>query len=461
MTYPEAIAYLHSLTDYEKTRLARYAPDVLDLSRVERLLAALGNPHTQFPSVHIAGTKGKGSTSAIIESCLRAAGHRTGFYISPHLHTFRERIQVAGVKIAREEVVSLVEELRPVVEREPGITTFEAITALGFLYFARRAVDIAVVEVGLGGRLDATNVLLPEVCAITSISLDHTYLLGDTLAQIAAEKAGIIKPGVPVVSAPQHPEAGAVIEATALARQAPLTQVGRDWCFEGGPADLDGQQFSIRRNDGAVSDLEGEYWLPLLGRHQLENAATAVATLATLRARGATPKAPNGFTVPAEAVHAGLRTVSWPGRMELLSREPPVVVDCAHNPYSVEVLCAALAEWFPGRRWTLIFGASSDKDIIGMLRLLVPISDYVIVTRSDHPRSAAPADLADMVASLNGDRHSGAEIAVNVKKALRRGLAVLREGGGLLVTGSIFVVADAREEWALYSGRPALDNDNP
>ncbi|RLC67223.1 MAG: bifunctional folylpolyglutamate synthase/dihydrofolate synthase, partial [Chloroflexi bacterium] len=174
MDYIETIAYLHSLTDYEKTRVERYTPETLDLSRVERLLAALGNPHTRFPAIHIAGTKGKGSTAALCESSLRAAGYRTGFYTSPHLHTFRERIQVAGQKITRAEVVALVEEVRPVIERVSGVTTFEAVTAIGFLYFARAGVDVAVVEVGLGGRLDATNVLTPEVSVVTSLSLDHT-----------------------------------------------------------------------------------------------------------------------------------------------------------------------------------------------------------------------------------------------------------------------------------------------
>ncbi len=235
MEYREAIEYLHSLTDYEKRRIERYSPQTLDLSRVERLLESLGNPHRAYRSVHIAGTKGKGSTSAMIEAVLRAAGYRTALYTSPHLHTFRERIRIGPDPIAREEVVALVEELRPLIARVPGVTTFEAITAMAFAYYARKQVEVAVVEVGLGGRLDATNVLLPEVSVITSLSLDHTYLLGDTLPQIAAEKAGIIKPGTPVVTAPQRLEALAVIEETARQKRAPLTVVGRDWAWEAGP----------------------------------------------------------------------------------------------------------------------------------------------------------------------------------------------------------------------------------
>lgn len=448
MDYIETIAYLHSLTDYEKTRVERYTPETLDLSRVERLLAALGNPHTRFPAIHIAGTKGKGSTAALCESSLRAAGYRTGFYTSPHLHTFRERIQVAGQKITRAEVVALVEEVRPVIERVSGVTTFEAVTAIGFLYFARAGVDVAVVEVGLGGRLDATNVLTPEVSVVTSLSLDHTYLLGDTLAEIAYEKAGIIKPGIPVVSAPQRAEAIRVIETVSRERKAPLVEVTRDWDYDPGPADLEGQLFTARRVGGGESALDGEYWIPLLGRYQLENAASAVAALDVMCQRG--------FDVPAEAVREGFRAVRWPGRLEILSREPLVVVDCAHNPYSTRALRQALEEWFPGQSWVLIFGASADKDVGGMLQALLPMSEYVIVTRSDHPRAAAPIELADAVASAGG----GAEVSVNVKKSLRRGLEMMDPGGGLLVTGSIFLVADAREEWARRTGEPVPDNDD-
>lgn len=447
MNYTETIAYLYSLVDYERVRIERYTPETYDLSRVERLLAAVGNPHTCFPAMHIAGTKGKGSTAAMSEACLRAAGYRTGFYTSPHMHTFRERIQVDRHKIAREEVVALVEEIRPLIERTPGVTYFEAITAIGFLHFARSAVDVAVVEVGLGGRLDATNVLTPEVSVITSLSLDHTYLLGNTLAEIAREKAGIIKPGIPAVSAPQRAEAIKVLEAVSREREASLTEVGRDWNYEPGPADLDGQAFTARCVTGGGSDLDGEYWIPLLGRHQLENATSAIAALDILRQRG--------FRIPVEAVREGLHSVRWPGRLEILSRKPLVVVDGAHNPYSAQVLRRALEEWFPDHRWVLIFGASADKDVAGMLKALLPISEHTIVTRSDHPRAATPVELADVVALVGG----GAEISVNVRKSLRRGLAVMGPASGLLVTGSTHLIADVHEEWARYTGASLPDND--
>lgn len=447
MTYREAIEYLHSLTDYEKRRLERYSPETLDLSRVERLLDMVGNPHRLYPSVHIAGTKGKGSTSAMIESVLRAAGYRTGLYTSPHLHTFRERIRIGADLISRQDVVTLAEEFRPLIARIPGITTFEAITAIAFTYFARQKIDVLVAEVGLGGRLDATNVIRPEVAVITSLSLDHTQLLGNTLPEIAAEKAGIIKHAIPVVTAPQRPEALAVIEETARARQAPLTVVGRDWVWEPGPFDLKGQFFTVRRIGEGRNDLAGEYWLSLLGRHQLENGATALAALQILLERG--------FRLSRAVAQEGLRIVKWPGRLEVLNTDPLVVVDCAHNPYSTEVLQETLREWFPGRRWVLIFGASADKDIPGMLRALLPIADYLIVTRSEHPRSATPVELADMAASVGG----GAEIAVNIRRAFQRALTLLRPDTGILVTGSIFLVAEAREEWAEHNGQPVPEND--
>ena len=447
MSYPETIAYLYSLIDYEKMRIERYTPESHNLSRVERLMTGMGNPHNDFRAVHIAGTKGKGSTAAMCEACLRAAGYCTGLYISPHLHTFRERIQVGGNKIAQEDVVTLVKQARPLIDQIPDVTYFEAITAIGFLHFARSDVDVAVVEVGLGGRLDATNVLTPDATVITSLSMEHTYLLGDTLAEIAYEKAGIIKPGIPTVSAPQRAEAIQVLERVGRERESRLIEIGRDWDYQPGPVDLDGQQFTIKRVSSGGSELDGEYWIPLIGRHQVENAACAVAALDVLGQQG--------LSLPGDAVQQGLRAVRWPGRMEVLCREPLVVVDGAHNPYSMRVLRAALEEWFPDKRWVVVFGASADKDVAGMLEVLLPISDYVIVTRSDHPRAAAPVELADAVARAG----AGAEVSVNVKKSIRRGLAMMDPGSGLLVTGSLHLVADAREEWARNVGSPVPDDD--
>jgi dihydrofolate synthase/folylpolyglutamate synthase len=250
------------------------------------------------------------------------------------------------------------------------------------------------------------------------------------------------------VSAPQRAEAIRVLQAISRERGAPLTEVGRDWDYEAGSLDLDGQTFTAWRVSDGGSNLDGEYRIPLLGRHQVENGTSALAALDILHRRG--------FCISAEIAREGLRNVQWPGRMEILSHEPLVVGDGAHNVYSTNMLRKTLEEWFPGRRWVLIFGASVDKDVNGMLEALLPVSDYVIVTRSDHPRAASPVELADAVAAAGG----GAEISVNVRKSIQRGLAMMDPGSGLLVTGSLHLVADAREEWAVHTGFPWPEDDN-
>ena len=365
-----------------------------------------------------------------------SAGLRTGLYISPHLHTYRERMQINSEPIPRTRMTELVEAIQPTVETIPGLTTFEVTTAIAFRYFMESNVDLAVMEVGLGGRLDATNVITPEVSIITSLSLDHTYLLGDTLGEIAFEKAGIIKPGVPVVSAPQKDEALAVLRRIADERHAPLTVVGEDVVWEPVSRTLTGQHLRIS-HPGKPSDLDGTYEVSLLGDFQRENAAVAVAATDVLRDTG------HAWATP-EHVRAGLSTVSWPGRMEILNEDPRLVVDCAHNPYSAKVLAESLRTWFPDTSWILIYGASTDKDIAGMLEALLPLSKHVIVTRSYHPRAAAPYVLADLCADLG----HGAEIAVNPKRALEQASYRLRSGWGIIATGSIFLVADVREAWA-------------
>jgi dihydrofolate synthase/folylpolyglutamate synthase len=480
LDYKIALQYLYGLTDYKKERIARYDPETLDLSRVQRVLARLGDPHQRFASVHVAGTKGKGSVSAMCASVLQTAGLRTGLYTSPHLHTFRERIRVNGELIAPETLVTLVEECRPVFDAEPDLTTFEAITALGFIYFARCAVDFAVVEVGLGGRLDATNVITPQVAAITSLSFDHTYLLGDTLADIAREKAGIIKPGVPIVCAPQEAEALGVIQEVCDERRAPLTLIGRDWTWRplpslpthaemGDPSPgLNGQSFELNSVQKS-STLQGKHTISLLGRHQLDNAAVTIAAL-DLLARGGVPLQPHHL-------RRGLAEVRWPGRFEILQQDPPLVVDCAHNADSVSKLVAALEEWFPGRRWTFILGASSDKDVRGMLRALAPRIDRLLATQSSHARALPPqkvAELAQETLPSAGVPFAKVTVTSDVTSALNlvpRGDEAqhssisdpsFTEGRqAICVTGSIFAVADAREAWARYTGRPLPEIDGP
>lgn len=436
MKYHDVLRYLYGLVDYEKRRIERYSAREFKIERVIGLLDKMGNPHLQYPTLHIAGTKGKGSVSAMMAYIAMAAGLKTGLYISPHLHTYRERIQINGQPISRAAMTRLVESIQPTVETIPDLTTFEVTTALAFQHFLDSEVDLAVMEVGLGGRLDATNVITPEVSIITSLSLDHTYLLGDTLAEIAYEKAGIIKPGVPVVTAPQQEEALEVIRRTADERDAPLTVVGEDLQWTPVSRTLSGQEIQVTwpADDSALT---GTYEVALLGDFQQENAAVAIAATAVLQQTG------HDWLTP-QSVQAGLRQVSWPGRMEILNQEPRIVVDCAHNPYSARTLVDSLKTWFPNAKWILIYGASNDKDINGMLDALLPFSEHAIVTRSYHPRAAAPYVLADRCADLG----SGAEIAVNPKRALEQASRRLEANMGIIATGSIFLVADVREAWA-------------
>ncbi len=324
LPYQEALDYLYSFVDYSRERSDRYSADAFDLARMADLMARLGNPQLAYPTVHVAGTKGKGSVSALIASAMTQAGYKTGLYTSPHLVQFTERVQIDGEQIPAEEVVDITNLLRIHVPHVPDLTTFELITALGFLHFARMAVDCAVIEVGLGGRLDATNVIQPMVTVITSISLDHTQLLGETLAEIAYEKAGILKPGVPLVLSPQPSEARESILARADEIDSPVVEVGKDWRVEGVSQDLAGQSLAITGpgDNGRRLSLR----IPLLGQHQLENAAAAYATLDLARGRG--------LPVDDDAVQRGFAGVIWPGRFQILSQSPDVVVDAAHNAES-------------------------------------------------------------------------------------------------------------------------------
>jgi dihydrofolate synthase/folylpolyglutamate synthase len=443
LTYKEALDCIYSFIDYEKTIAFQYAPERFDLGRVVRLLTLLGNPHQRFHSVHVAGTKGKGSTSAMIASILSEAGHRAGLYTSPHLHTFRERIRLDGEMISADSVAALTERLQPLVAQVPDLTTFEIITALGFEYFAQSAVDVAVLEVGLGGRLDATNVVTPLVAVITPISFDHMQYLGHTLTAIATEKAGIIKPGVPVVSAPQPKEALAVIEATCRKRGSPLTVADRVWTRQMEEVTLHGQVFSTRRGNGKWST----YHLPLLGNHQLVNAVTALTTIDVLRRQG--------IDISAEAIANGLANVRWPGRLEIMGRHPWVVVDGAHNGDSAQKLAVALPALFSHRRMILVYGAMAGHSVPDMLAALLPIADEVILTRVDNPRGIDPADLLAEVQAHGRE----AECIIPVAAALERALDIASTEDMVCATGSLYVVADARAAWYKHTGEPSPETD--
>jgi len=434
MNYRQALDYIYSFTDLE--RRTGYTIGEFTLNRIEGLLALLDNPHLGFPSVHVAGTKGKGSTAAMIASILQTAGYHTGLYTSPHLHTFRERIRVDGRLISPEEVAFFTDLLRPRLEElDESPSTFEVTTALAFLYFSRRDVDIAVLEVGLGGRLDATNVVNPLVSVITSLSFDHTAILGNTLAQIAWEKAGIIKERGRVICAPQPQEALEVIENVCRDKGAELFLVGREWRWGRKEGSRDGQSFWVESFlEAGKPRRYDDLWIPLAGRHQLINAAMAVGAVELLRLRG--------MDIPTWAIYRGLAEVQWPGRLEVISHRPLVVVDGAHNVDSARRLVEAIEEDFPHERLVLVFGASTDKDIPGMLKELLPLAQQVIVTRARHPRAAEPSLLAEEV------RRRGREpiLAEDVPQAIGKALSLAWGAKDLvLVTGSLFLVAEARE----------------
>ena len=452
-TYQDALDYLYSFVDYGQMRTYKYSAQTFDLGRMFKLLEALGDPQTCYPVLHLAGTKGKGSVSAMCASVLQAAGYRTGFYTSPHLQDFCERIRVDDDLIPREVVAEIVDAMRPLVERVPGLTTFELNTALAFAYFARAHVSVAVIEVGLGGRLDATNVVTPLVSVITSLSYDHMNLLGNTLAEIAGEKAGIIKPGVPVVSAPQKDEAREVLEGIAAERGAPLSFVGRDWLYRPVEHSLERQTFEVwsareqlqlnawRTRGHAMSWVPLKLEIPLLGQHQVENGAVAYAALMTLRERGL-PISPTGM-------QAGFRSVNWPGRFEILSRHPFLVVDAAHNRDSAQKLKSAIAEYFPGRRVNLIFGASSDKDVAGMFTELLADDTVAraILVQAVHPRALEPEELADLAQAAKPDL--AVEVVPPVARALERALYFSTPEDVIVACGSLFVVAEVQAAYQL------------
>ncbi len=433
LAYNQALDYIYSFVDYSLKHASELAKAHFDLDRMRAFLAFLGHPERRYPVIHIAGTKGKGSVAALCAGALHAAGYRTGLYTSPHLQDFAERIQVDRTPIPHADLAALVEEIKPSIAQVPYLTTFEITTALGFLYFARRNVDAAVIEVGLGGRLDATNVVTPLVSVITSLSYDHTAVLGDTLAQIAAEKGGIIKPGRPVVSAPQAEEALDVIRRLCAERDAPLTLVGRDIHYESLGHSLDGQSLRIRTQAGEALEVR----IPLLGAHQVVNAAVAATALWTARREG--------LSVGDGAIRAGFAATEWPGRFEVVRREPPVVLDSAHNVDSARKLAETVNEYFAGWPVVLIVGASEDKDIAQMLRVWKSHLDLrkVIATRAAHPRALEPEELLRRAAQAGVE----GEAVMPVEAALARALEVAGDSALVLSAGSIFVTAAVRAVW--------------
>ncbi len=441
--YPSALEFLLGRVNYERTTNIPYRGAEFKLDRMRRLLALVGDPHLGLRAVHITGTKGKGSTAAMIAGVLTAAGLRTGLYTSPHLARTEERMAIDGQICPSDVFVALAAELQQAIERleseatmDPamaGATFFEVTTAMAFLHFARAHVAAAVLEVGLGGRLDSTNVCRPEVCVITSISFDHMKQLGHTLAAIAGEKAGIIKPGVPAVSGVLNDEPRRVITQQAAALAARLWQRGVDYDFharqESGGESLD--YFEPSQQPRLC--LEG-LQLQMLGEHQAANAAAAVCAVNRLRDRG--------WTISDAAIHTGLSSVRTPARIEIVSSSPTIILDVAHNPASIEALLAVVrCDWLDKRR-VLVFASSKDKDYAGMLRLLVPAFDAIVLTRYvENPRAADPAELLEIASALDARQ---IETAQQPAAALAKARRLAGPQDLICITGSFFLAAELR-----------------
>jgi dihydrofolate synthase/folylpolyglutamate synthase len=433
LNYSQAEEYLNSFTNYELIPGISYAQSGYSLRHVEELLNRMGNPQLTARTIHIAGTKGKGSVAAMIAQVLSSSGYKTGRYTSPHLHNLRERITIDGSLISEAEFAAAMAEVKPFIEsvkQDTGfaqLTYFEALTALAFAYFHKKRVEFQVLEVGLGGRLDATNVVTnPAVCIITSISLDHTQILGNTLEQIAREKAGIIKSGCWAVISPQPEEAASAISSICQEKEAKVVQIGKDVSWHKISGDLRQQSLVI---EGRTSKYQVS--IPLLGDFQLENAATAVAALEVL--------ASQGFSVSTADIAQGLAKVKWPGRFQILRQHPTVVIDGAHNAASMKRLVDNIKSYFPNKRILLVFGTSCDKDIPGIINEVVPLAPRVIVTQASHSR-AAP--LPTLVAEFT-KRGIEAETRETVKEAIFRALSLASGTDVICVTGSLFVVAEA------------------
>lgn len=454
--YQLALDYLYGLINFEQKRHDRYMASKIDPARPERLMAHFGSPHLKFPAIHIAGTKGKGSVAAMCAACLRASGLRVGLYTSPHVTEFRERIRIltpadAEGQITKEQFTALMAKMSPVVEQIPGITWFEVVTAIAFLHFATEEVDVAVVEVGLGGRLDATNVLTPLVSVITSLSFDHTEFLGNTLVEIAGEKGGIIKPGVPVVTAPQPVEAMERILELAQENKSPIIIVGQDWTYKGERQNGESweQKLIVHRSaDSGFVPTGSSFRLALAGAHQLENATVALAALNQVRSQFP------GLTF--EAVSAGLESVQWIGRLQIVHRvsgEPMVIVDCAHNPDSSAKLRHALMHDFEYERLWIVLGATKGKNLSGIMGQLLPIAEAIVVTVSTHPRAVEPDELAQVAFDLGYEVVSSS----GVSDAMIAAWELASPKDLICVTGSIFVVGDLLNEWESLQSRLCRD----
>jgi len=455
MTYPETIKYLEFFVNYEKIPVYPYK-ESLKLERIKEFLNIIGNPQGGLKCIHIAGTKGKGSTCAFISYILRASGYKVGLYTSPHLSDFKERIRIISPKtenqkqttdfegmISADDLADLVTKLKPGIDKYNqsskygSLSFFEVYTALAFVYFKEKEIDFAVLETGLGGRLDATNVVDALVCALTPVSYEHTQKLGDTLREIATEKAGIIKtnpkslptgqagqipnPKFIVISAPQEEEVRRVIRKKCQEAGAELNEIGKDIKYQ---KTEDG--FKVKTKFGRYENLK----IRLLGEHQLVNATVAIGVIGALRL--------HNIDVSADSIRSGLYNTCWPGRCEVISREPLVVLDGAQNIASSKALKEAIKENFKYKKLILVLGISNDKDIRGICNELYELADEVILTKTNNLRATEPEILAQYFIP------KAVSITSNVEEARNLAYHIAKEEDLILVCGSLFVVGEFR-----------------
>ena len=457
MDYAAAVEYILGFADFERAGNRR-VPEAFALDRINGLMDRLDRPQDGAVAaprltVHVAGSKGKGSTAAMIESILRAAGQRTGFFSSPHVHDFRERIRLDGEPIAAPRFAALVEGIRPVLEAElhdaPGrLSTFEILTAMAFSAFRDAAVDAQIIEVGLGGRLDCTNVMRrKDVAVVTALSKEHVHVLGDDIRKIAWEKAGIVHAATnAVVLGPQRDAAAAqAVRAHVDDIPAPLVDVAERYATEPAGHEAAGQWFRLRRRRPAAGEpAETLHLLSLLGRHQIENAATAVATIDELRRQG--------LPVSDAALHTGLATVVWPARLETIARDPQIVIDGAHNEESLIRVLDSLPHYFTYDRLIVVIGVLRDKDLAPMAERLATQASAVVVTAAGHPRSRPAQDMAEVFAS----RIPEIVVEPRVATAVETARSLAGPGDLVCVLGSLFVAAEARAYIQRQAGgRPA------
>ncbi len=439
-TYRSAVNFLDTLVNVERLSPFQRPKQQFGLSSFSRLLSALGNPQKQLRCVHIAGTKGKGSTCAMLDRMLRANKLKVGVYSSPHLVDVRERVMINGVKVSEPEFARLVARVAETADSLPTRkpTYFEVLTAVAFLFFAKHDVDIALLETGVGGRLDCTNVVSrPIVCGITSISLDHTEFLGKTLTAIAAEKAGIFKEGIPAISVPQTPEVNRVLKRAAAAAGTPLRFAGEDiefnYRFERSRVHGPHSRVSVITPTSRFQHLA----VPLPGEHQAVNCGLALAILDVLKCEG--------YAISDEAAIDGLSRVRLEGRMELLCERPRVLVDGAHNAASIEALMRAIGQNVTYDSMVVIFGCHADKDLAGMLRHLRLGADKVIFTGSRSPRACDPRELATRFAEISGRM---AQVEPSLEAALRTAVKPVTRDDLICITGSFYLVGEAKKLFA-------------